>query len=408
MNILMISSTLPYPPSRSGTEIRTFNLLKYLHQRHSITLITQRSKGTLDADVDALRDWVDNLVVFPRREGTVSQKGIGSILSKGSRFLESTIKGVPPNVLHRYSPEMHAWIDECVREGRCDAMTFEHSANAIYARPSYRGKAKMLVNVHSSIYWGTINYLKMGASENPDRDRAYLPTLKRYETNYCNLCDRIVVTTPDDKDQLLELSPDAKIEVIPNGVDLDLFPYRTTDLGGQGLIFVGAMDMTHNIDAVRFFVLQVLPALQERYPEATFTIAGGHPTKEVKALGERPGVIVTGRVPSMVEYLHKSTVCVIPLQTGFGIKNKTMEAMAAGVPVVGSDRGLEGLAVDGENVPLAALRANTVEEYVTAIGRLFDEPQLRQELAKTARSLIEEEFTWESAGSRYEKALMGE
>lgn len=81
--------------------------------------------------------------------------------------------------------------------------------------------------------------------------------------------------------------------------------------------------------------------------------------------------------------------------------------MAAGVPLVASDRGLEGLAVDGEGVELRALRANTVEEYVQQIARLFENPDLRQELSQKARSLIETEYTWERAGQRYEQVLIG-
>ncbi|WP_419761102.1 glycosyltransferase, partial [Crocosphaera watsonii] len=50
------------------------------------------------------------------------------------------------------------------------------------------------------------------------------------------------------------------------------------------------------------------------------------------------------------------------------MKNKTLEAMAAGVPIVASDRGLEGMKVDGDNTPLRALRANKIEEYVKGIS----------------------------------------
>jgi glycosyltransferase involved in cell wall biosynthesis len=146
--------------------------------------------------------------------------------------------------------------------------------------------------------------------------------------------------------------------------------------------------------------------LRQRYPEATFSIVGARPKPEVQKLGERPGIIVTGGVPSMVDYLHKATVCVIPLRTGFGIKNKTLEAMAAGVPVVASDRGLEGLAVDGKDTPLSALRANRVEEYIEAISRLFEDAQLRETLSRNGRSLIESEYTWERAGENYERALL--
>ena len=102
---------------------------------------------------------------------------------------------------------------------------------------------------------------------------------------------------------------------------------------------------------------------------------GFNPAAEVQALGERPNVKVIGRVPSIVEYLHRAAVCVIPMRVGFGIKNKTLEAMAAGTPVVGSDRAFEGLNVDGDGVPLRALRVGEVGEYVEAISRLFEEEQ---------------------------------
>ena len=165
------------------------------------------------------------------------------------------------------------------------------------------------------------------------------------------------------------------------------------------------MDNLANIDAVRFLSLEVLPALQQRYPDATLTIVGSKPVAEVLALRSRPGITVTGQVPSMAKYLHQATVCAVPMRIGLGIKNKTLEAMAAGTPVVASDRGLEGLAVDGVGLPLRALRGNQLGEYVEAISRLFEDGQLREELSVNARSLIETEYTWQIIGQRYEQVL---
>ncbi|GET37063.1 glycosyltransferase family 4 protein [Microseira wollei] len=407
MNILMLSSTFPYPPSRGGTEIRTFNLLKYLQQGHEVTLVTQDQGGVSDAEVKELQNWVSNLVIFPLPPEPKPKSGVASLLGKVGRFTESAIKATPPNVLYRYSPEIQAWVDAYVQEGKCDAITCEHSVNEIYIRPEFRQSVATVVNVHSSVYGWTRNHLEMGASPNALRDRVYLTLLlERYEKRYCTKFSSIVVTTEDDRQQFLKFRPDAQIEVIPNGVDLELFPYRPKDPGGYNLVFVGAMDASHNIDAVRFFSLEVLPELQKRYPDATFTIVGTRPAAEVLALAERRGVMVTGRVPSMAEYLHNSSVCVIPLRVGYGIKNKTLEAMAAGTPVVSSDRGLEGLSVDGDGVPLRALRANRVEEYVEAISRLWENPQLRDELSRHGRSLVETEYTWERIGQRYEQVLL--
>jgi glycosyltransferase involved in cell wall biosynthesis len=406
MQILMLSSTFPYPPSRGGTEVRTFNLLKYLSQRHSITLATQRHQAVSDAEVAALRIWVKNLVIFPLAKENQAQTGLKALLGKVNRVVTAFSQGTPPNVLHRYSPEMQVYVDACVQNRTCDVITCEHSVNEIYVRPEFQALVPTVVDIHSSVYGWTRNHLEMGASAHALRDRLYLSLLYRYEKRYAAKFDRIVVTTEDDGQELQHFNPQVPIRVIPNGVDLELFPYRAADPGGHQLVFVGAMDASHNIDAARFFAVEVMPQLQQHYPEATFSIVGARPAPEVVALGDRPGIIVTGQVASMVEYLHQATVCVVPLRTGFGIKNKTLEAMAAGVPVVGSDRGLEGLAVDGAEVPLRALRANRVEEYVAAMGKLFEQPQLRSQLSQNGRSLVETDYTWEQAGQRYEQVLL--
>lgn len=402
-NILMLSSTFPYPATAGGTQVRTFNLLKYLSQRHAITLVTQRDQYITESEIEGLRNCVDNLVLFNR---PVDVGTSGRILKKVQRFAEFLVNGTPPSVQNRYLPEMQQWIDDFVEAGKCDVVTCEHSVNEIYIKPHFQKQVKTVVNIHSSVYATCRNQLETGISESKLRDRINLPLLHRYEKQYCTKFSDIVVTTEEDRIQLSEFKPNANIPVIPNGVDLVSFPRRTSDPGGHRLVFIGAMDNLANIDAVCFFVNEVLPKIQKLYPDVTFDIVGSRPVPEVLALQNQPGVNVTGKVPSMAEYLHRSTVCIVSMRTGFGIKNKTLEAMAAGVPVVGSDRALEGLAVDSNNVPLRALRANHKDEYVTAICQLLENSQLRSELSQNAREYVEIEFTWESAGRRYEKVLL--
>lgn len=404
MNILMLSATFPYPPTRGGTQVRTFNLLKYLSQRHAITLLTQRDRTVTEAEIAGLRDCVDNLVVFERPPDSGNATGI---LKKIQRFGQSLQQGIPQSVINRYSTEMQVWVDNVVQQNKYDVITSEHSVNEIYVRSHFQQKLKTIVNIHSSVYGTCRNQLTTGISENKLRDQINLPLLRRYEQKYCAKFSSIVVTTEEDKIQLKEFNPRSEITVIPNGVDLVTFPNRTQDSGGQKIVFIGAMDNLANIDSVCFFTKEVLPEIQKLYPNATFDIVGSRPAPEVVALQQQPGVNVTGKVPSMAEYLHQSTVCVVPMRTGFGIKNKTLEAMAAGVPIVASDRGLEGLAVDGTNTPLRALRANKPAEYITAISQLFENPQLRLQLSSNGRQLVETEFTWDIAGQRYEQVCLG-
>lgn len=404
MKILMLSSTFPYPPTRGGTQVRTFNLLKYLSGRHAITLITQRSEDITDVQVEELREYVEELVVFPQPQATEGQGGIIGKMQRFSTFLQ---QGTPTNVLNQYSTQMQEWVDEAVLTGMFEVLTCEHSVNEIYVRQEWRQLLRTVVNIHSSIYATTRNLLETRTSENHLKTQLNLPLLRLYEERYCAKFTSIVVTTPEDRRQIAAFELEGQIAVIPNGVDLTLYSKRVSDPGGHDLLFVGTMDDRTNIDAVQFFSLEVFPEIWQRYPDATLTVVGTNPVPEVLELGERPGISVTGRVPSVVEYLHKATVCVVPLRTGYGIKNKTLEAMATGTPVVGSDRGLEGLAVDGADVPLRALRANDPVEYVYAVTRLFEDRQLRKQISENARSLIEKKYTWERVGDLYEKALLG-
>jgi polysaccharide biosynthesis protein PslH len=397
MNVLMLSTTFPYPPTKGGTQVRTFHLLKYLSHSHDVTVLTQRTQDVTDAEIDALRKHVHELVVFHEHQSIHS--------NKVQRFANFLFNGTPPSVLSKYSPEMQAWINRAVVDRKFDVITCEHSVNEIYIRPEYQKTVRTIVNVHSSVYGSCCNQLQTGTSENLWRDRINLPLLKRYEKNYCQKFSNLVVTTEDDCNQMREFNAEVDIDVIPNGVDFSDFPYRSSDPAGHHLIFIGAMDNLANIDAAKFLSLEILPALQANYPDVTVSLVGARPTPEVEALAKNPAITVTGRVPSMSEYLHKSTVCVIPMRTGYGIKNKTLEAMAAGTPVVASDRGLEGLAVDGQQSPQRALRANTISEYVQAIERLFEDAELRSKMSQEARLLIETEYTWERAGQRYERVL---
>ena len=214
-----------------------------------------------------------------------------------------------------------------------------------------------------------------------------------------------MVTTPEDAKQMTELCPQRPVHIVTNGVDLDLFPMRTADPDGHHLVFVGAMDNLPNIDAAIFLSREILPLVRQTYPEATLSLVGSRPTPEVMALKDIPGVVVTGRVPSMVEYLHQATVCVIPMRAGYGIKNKTLEAMAAGAPVVASDRGLEGLSIQANTQEMRALRANTPQQYVAAISQLFEDPLLRQAIARNARTMIEADFTWDGTGQIYRQVI---
>ncbi|GAB4539243.1 MAG: glycosyltransferase [Pleurocapsa sp.] len=396
----MVSSTFPYPPTKGGTHNRTFNLLQPIAQHHEVTLITQRNQDTSDQEIEELKNYVTELVIFPPPQALKAR-----IIDKIQRLLQFWFNGTPPNVLFLYDDKIQQWIDAAVADNKFDAITCEHSVNEVYIRPEWKQKIRTIIDIHSSIYRTCRNQLDTGTSEKPWRDRFYLPLLRRYEQKSIKKFSHVVVTTDEDEQQMKVFHSHAKVTVIANGVDLDTFPYRPQDPGGHKIVFVGGLDYFVNIDAACWFATEIFPQLQQQFADATLTLVGSKPAPEVINLTQQNSAItVTGRVPSIAEYLHEATVAVAPLRTGFGMKIKTLEYMAAGIPVVGSDRGFEGIDIDD---PLIALRANTVEEFAIAISNLFKDAELRDKLSRNGREVIEQKFTWLSLSRRYEKIIIG-
>lgn len=402
MKILILSSIFPYPPIKGRIELRTFHLLKYLGARHEVTLVTHRPSGVRSEEAAALRELGLELVVFPQVQWDIQEEGL---LNQAKHLTTFLGQGKPPQVLSNYNPAMQEWVDKAIAKVEFAVLTAEHSMSEIYVRPEWRGQLKTVVNIHHSLYGICKHEVETHTGKNELANRLNLPLLRRYEESYCAKFNSIVTMTEDDRKLLNSLNPESNITIIPNGVDLNLFPKRVSNPGGQRIVLMGAMDNSANIDAARFFSLEIFPEILHRYPEARLEIVGARPVPEVLELAELPNIKVTGEVKSMTEYLHWATVCVVPTRRGFGLQNKTLEAMAAGVPVVGSDHALLGLKVDGAKVPWRAMRANKLEEYVYAIGRLFAEPKLREKLSTNGRTLVEKEYTWASLGQRYEHVI---
>ncbi|MGK7946722.1 MAG: glycosyltransferase family 4 protein [Microcystaceae cyanobacterium] len=384
--------------------MRTFSFLKYLSENHEITLISQYSSPERQKDAQELQNWVKHLILFPE---VPKHPKKNKLLEKAKQVSIFVQQGTPPQVLDKYSPHIQQWLDENVENSTFDVLTCEESLNEIYIRSQWQETLPCVLNVHRS-FSGTSTY--QPHKPQPDkslRGQLNLSLLRRYESQYCEKFKKIVVSTAQDRYILKSVYPEAQISLISNGLDLSAFPQRPTNQGGQRIVFIGTMDKPANIEAALFFSTEVFPKLRQRYPEAILEIVGMRPTPDVLALGELPQIKVTGEVSSIIDYLHWATVCVIPLQKSVGTKIRTLEAMATGVPVVASDYGLEGLEVDGAGVPQCAMRANSVDEYVYSMGRLFDNPKLREKLSLNGRNLVKNNYTWETMAQKYERLLLG-
>jgi glycosyltransferase involved in cell wall biosynthesis len=231
--------------------------------------------------------------------------------------------------------------------------------------------------------------------------------LKRIERDMLDKCDLHIVTSERDREELLTRRPTANVAVIENGVEVSNFTPGLPDLehteswnARRRILFVGSMDYSANVDAVMYFVEQIWPRIQRELPDLVFTVVGRNPPKRVRTMATRPGIEVTGTVQDVRPYYSRALVAVVPLRVGGGTRLKILEAMAAGIPVVSTRVGAEGLRLD----PKAHFMvAETSADFCDRIGRLRTEFGLWCRLSAAGRKLVEASYDWNSIGRRFEE-----
>jgi sugar transferase (PEP-CTERM/EpsH1 system associated) len=219
--------------------------------------------------------------------------------------------------------------------------------------------------------------------------------LQAYEAALAERFDQIVLATDRELQLLKAFAPEAHAVAIPNGVDLDYFqPLDLPKAKVPTLIFTGQMDYFANVDGVVSFAREVFPRLRSRFPDLLLLIVGRSPAPAVRALSEIAGVQVIGAVADVRPFLARAWAFVAPLRIAQGVQNKVLEAMAMDLPVVCSQRVLNGLTEGGFRHGRDLLAAADPAALESCLTELLADPAARQRLAAAARRRLTAAYRW--------------
>lgn len=388
MRILQITPQLPYPPD-SGGRVAIFNSLQYLSRWHTVTL--------LSFTVEQSAPYARELERYCAQVVTVPYRPVGRRIG----MMRTLLVAVPYTIAKFRSIEMVRQVERLAVSGQFDLVHIDHLHMAQYARhlPANVPVVLREHNVESVIMdrfaKRAFNPLIKGYATLQAR------RLRRYEATVCPGFDRCIAVTEVDGCRLREMAPDARIEVVPDGVDTEWFDPTTVPSPcapePHRLVTTGDYSWPPTADGLEYFVTRIYPHIRRAVPDVTLSIVGHRPPASVVRVAAGAGITVLGRVEDVRPAILRGAVFVVPTRIGSGIRLKILEAMALRRPVVSTSIGCEGIeATPGEHL----LVADEPAAFAAQVVRLFRDPALGAGLATAAARLIEQRYAWTTVADR--------
>ncbi len=348
-----------------GSGLRMHHLLRYLQQRHEISVLC----GDNFAPAEPLR-------------------------GRGRRLLAMVSPGRP----YPFQPEFQRAVDRELEK--------QFDAVILFGAELLQYTAKIRVPVVADLVdepvLATLRELPA------ERGLEFLRTVKRavslipYERRWCRKMAACLLVSEENARSLTRVARGSEAVALPNGVDTDYFRPAGIPVKDGELAFTGNMSFPPNVAACLYFAQEIFPGIQREYPEVHWTIAGSDPHPSIQELSHHPGITVSGWVPDIRPYLEQAAVVVSPLISGGGIKNKVLEAWAMRKGIVATPLGCAGVEVHHEKNVLIARDAST---FAAQTVRLIRDQALARALGEAGYCTVISRYAWLDKANKLETIL---
>ncbi|NTU83114.1 MAG: glycosyltransferase [Chloroflexales bacterium] len=383
MNILLLTNGVPYPPD-SGPRVKTYQLIRYLAERHRVTLVSlayDQAEGEQAAALVPFCAAVYTVLLEPSLRRTL-------------RAIIGAIFGRTPYTVGRHaSRALHDLLARLVAEAAAAGEPFDlvHADQIVMAPYAEPLPLPRLLDAHNAVW--TIRARQARQRGWPIRwaYRFEASRLWRYESHICDTFEAITTVTEEDREALLATGAAHDLTVIPIGIDGEALAPVGRAPAPRAVLSLATPSWPPNAEGIAWFTREVYPLVRRAVPNSHFFICGAQPTPELRALADGdPAIEVTG-VVNPRPYLEQAAVMIAPLRSRGGMRVMLSEALASGVPVVATSLACADLDLTaGEHV----LVADTPSAFADAVALLLRDPDLGERIAAAARHHALERYDW--------------
>ena len=392
MKILMLTPYLPYPPS-SGGQVRSYNLIKNLAGNHQITLFSLIKHDSELRYVKELEKFCPKVKVFKRSEKPWTLKNIFRTCFSLYPFL----------VIRNLASGEKEAVEKELKENYYDLI----HAETFYVMPHIPQTKIPILLVEQTIEYQVYQHYARSNRNLLLKPLLYLDVakIKFWETNFWRKADKVVAVSEADKKKMQSLVPGLDVGVVPNGAGEDLLSILKQKRKSQPIIifFQANFLWLQNIEAATILATKVFPLIKKEIPQANCWIVGQAAKEKIGYLSSKDVEIkdlAISDIEGVKKAYQQATVFVAPLKGPGGTRLKILGAMAAGVPVVTTQVGIEGIeARNGKEV----LVRNKEEELAKAVVQLLKDPKDYQKIVKMARELVEKKYSYQSIAQILDK-----
>jgi len=385
MNILLVSSYLPYPLF-SGGHIRLYNLIKELSSKHRITLICEKRDYQGNNEISQVQKFCKKVITVPRKK----QWSVVNIIKTGFSLSSFLITG-------HTSWEMKKEIKREFIESKFDLIHVETS----YVMQNIPRVEIPLVLVEHNVEYLVYKRF-VDSAPLPLRPLLYLDVLKLkyWEEKMWERATKLVAVSEIEKKIMKQKRKD--VVIVSNGVDIDKFKVLKSEIRNPKseirILFIGEFKWVQNIDAIEWIIKDIWPKLKAEFiplmnnKGLKLWVVGRKIPDSIRKLTSDKSIIFDENAPKETEQIYEeSDLLLAPIRVGGGTSFKILESMASGVPVLTTPLGNTIDAKENSEIVIA----NDSDGFVKKIRELFVNEKFYNTIARNARRLVEEKFNWQ-------------